>query len=100
MYPLITKILNSNLLELDRYQPGHLFSQIFKILITFINYEPQHMDELTEKNNLIELLRYFIFKIGKKEMITGELVSEIKSVLKQCANTTQFHDYFLKEYAH
>lgn len=33
-------------------------------------------------------------------MMTAELVSELKSVIKHCSNSTQFHDYFLKEFVH
>ncbi len=34
MYPLVTKILNSNIASIGNTKPGILFSQLFKILAT------------------------------------------------------------------
>jgi hypothetical protein len=82
MYPLIGKLVKSNLLSLDKQKPGHIFSLIFKLLSTFINLEPQHMEDLMLKRNLIDFLQYFIIKIGQNQMITSELLSELKSVVK------------------
>jgi len=64
MYPLIGKILKSNIIELGRGKPGHLFCLIFRILNSFINLEPAHIENLMRKRNLIGLLKYSIFKIG------------------------------------
>lgn len=40
------------------------------------------MEMLMQKRNLIDLLQYFIIKIGQNNMITSELLSELKSVVK------------------
>lgn len=43
MYPLIGKVIKSNLIELGRGKPGQVLSQIFKIMGSLMDQEPTHM---------------------------------------------------------
>lgn len=83
LYPLVGKVVKSNLLELGRGKPGHIFSLFFKILGSFLNQEPEHMMNLMDNRNLIGLLRYCMLKIGKYQMVTQELLSDVKNIIKQ-----------------
>ena len=65
MYPLVPKLINSNILELGRSKPGQIFSQYFKIMSTLISQEPQHMQYLKEKRNLTQLVKYALIQMGK-----------------------------------
>jgi hypothetical protein len=37
MYPLVEKIVKSNLIDLDRKKPAQVFSLVFKILQSLLN---------------------------------------------------------------
>lgn len=37
MYPLIEKVLKSNLAELGKEKPSNIFAFVFKILLSFLN---------------------------------------------------------------
>ena len=41
---------------------------------TLINLEPEHIENLMKKRNLMGLLRYCILKIGLNQMITAEFL--------------------------
>lgn len=70
MYPVIAKIIKSNLKDIDKEKTSVVLSTVFKILMALLLYEPAHINYLMTKRNLISILRYCILKIGKYKMIT------------------------------
>lgn len=82
VYPLVDKIVKSNLNELSRSKCGHLLANIFKLLASFLNQEPSHMETLMVHRNLIPLLKYCLLKIGKYHMITQDLLAEVKNIVR------------------
>jgi hypothetical protein len=82
MYPLVSKIVKSNIQDLGRGMPGHILSQVFKLFNTFINLEPEHIETLMQKRNLIWLIKYCILKIGTNRMITSNFITEVKNIIR------------------
>ena len=83
MYPLIDKVIKSNLLEIGRGKPAVILSQVFRILSSLLDQEPTHIEVHFRKRNLINLLRYCILRLGKYQMITQELLIDIKNIVKK-----------------
>ena len=83
MYPLIDKVIKSNLLEISRGKPAVILSQVFRILSSLLDQEPTHIEVHFRKRNLINLLRYCILRLGKYQMITQELLIDIKNIVKK-----------------
>lgn len=83
MYPLIEKVIKSNLAELGRGKPAVILSQIFRILGSLLDQEPTHIEVQMRKRNLISLLRYSILRTGKYQMVTQELLVDVKNIVKK-----------------
>lgn len=77
MFPLVARILSSNLLSLGRALPGRLISMVFRILGAFLILEPAHAESLYQSRNLIDILKFWLTKAGHRQMVTSELLSEV-----------------------
>ena len=53
------------------------------ILNSFLHEEPIHLKNLVKKRNLFDLIKYCLYKINKHNMITQELIQELKNVVKK-----------------
>jgi len=47
MYPLVEKVLDSNLYELGSHAPGRILKIFFQILRAFLNQYPSNVDQMT-----------------------------------------------------
>jgi hypothetical protein len=43
MYPIIGRVLKSNIIDLGSDKPSNIFSRVVKVMGTLLNSEPQHM---------------------------------------------------------
>jgi len=83
IYPLVERVVKSNLVTLGRSKPAAILSMVFLLLRTLAHCEPQHIKSLFRKRNLIPLLRFCLLRIGKHGMMTQELLIEVKNVLRK-----------------
>ena len=77
------------------------------MLRTLLVEEPQHIEFLVQKKDLLGILQYCVFKIGQKEMITPHLLGHVTKVMSSVqpddqirSNTenNKFRLNFLKNY--
>ena len=82
MAPIIHKVLRSNLKDLGEEKPGKIFSYVFRVLASLINLEPAHVETLTRGRNLINMLKYGIYKMGASSMITADFLTDLKNIVR------------------
>ena len=82
MAPIIYKVLKSNLRDLGEDKAGRIFSYVFRVLSSLINLEPAHVETLMRSRNLINMLKYGIYKIGVSGMITADFLTDLKNIVR------------------
>ena len=60
---------------------------MFRVLGSLLNQEPEHIELLWRRKNLLDMLRYALIKIGKSQMMGPSVVEALKNVLKNCIVT-------------
>ena len=118
MAPIIYKVLKSNLRDLGEDKAGRIFSYVFRVLSSLINLEPAHVETLMRSRNLINMLKYGIYKIGVSGMITADFLTDLKNIvrnnicsllevrqgsrpyplIKNCSETIQAHQGFFEDF--
>ena len=67
-----------------------VFEYVFRVLSSLLNQEPEHIELLWRRKNLLDILKYALIKIGKSQMMGPSVVEELKNVLKNCIVTQVF----------
>ena len=85
MMPLVEKISKSNLTDItvNRSRPGCFLKWIFRVLNTMLQTEPAHIEELNTRNNLLLLIKHMIIRLSKYNLLTKEVVSQLKNVFRE-----------------
>jgi hypothetical protein len=83
MYPLVQNVIKSNLYKLNCCKPGEILKWLFIILGSLLHSEPAHISNLFKSRNLLMMLKFVLLKVGQQQMITSELLNEVKNIIKK-----------------
>jgi hypothetical protein len=82
MYPLVHKIIKSNLKEdFGAAKAGKLLSKVFQILESLLLERPEHIQTIMNQRNLFGLLRHCLNEIGKEGLITKDVLVRLTRVV-------------------
>jgi hypothetical protein len=48
-----------------------------------LHSEPAHINNLFRQRNLLTMLKFVLLKVGQQQMITSELLNEVKNIVKK-----------------
>ena len=83
MYPLVENVIKSNLYRLNCCKPGEILKWVFIILNSLLHSEPAHVNFNFRSRNLLMTLKFILLKVGMQQMITSELLTEVKNIIKK-----------------
>lgn len=68
---------------MHQIKPGQILSWVFVVLNTLLHANPDHIDTLVQKRNLMMTLKLIMLNLGTKKMISVELLNQVKNIIKK-----------------